>query len=206
LNDQQGSFERGTLVQSLGSRYERHRHDEVPVQDVCPTSIPDSEVASLSFKECAVLDVITSSAARYAVYSTPGKLDWGVGLKVDTVLARLPCRSGCDHDSSCDGKQEEYCTAVIRWIGKLNKHHYGAVLDEHKVNGKHHCGKEITNKHEVNDKHHYGVEIQVRCSHAQYTPILLSLVNGSVLHRTVSIGHNNALLHEWQKNCTVQLY
>ena len=74
-----------------------------------------------------ILDAIPNSAARFAEYSTPGKLEWGVGLKVgDTVLARLP-------DSN--GGKEEFTTAIIRWFGArgitelfIHEHRFGVEI------------------------------------------------------------------------------
>ena len=51
------------------------------------------------------MDAIEEDADRYAVYSSRGKLVWGMGLEVgDTVLARLP-------------GEEKYTSAIIRVIG-----------------------------------------------------------------------------------------
>ena len=70
------------------------------------------------------------SAAAYTVYSTPGLLTWGVGLKVgDTVLARLPDKSGRGH--SAGAQQDQYATAIIRWIGRptrLSKCQFGVEI------------------------------------------------------------------------------
>jgi hypothetical protein len=65
---------------------------------------------------------------RYAVYSTLGKLEWGVGLKVgDAVLAQLPGRNEC---GSSGRKHKEYSTAIIRWIGVVTdgRYHYGVEI------------------------------------------------------------------------------
>ena len=88
--------------------YESHTHSlrSFPQRN---RTVGDSDLAPLTEEECVILDAIPNEATRFAVYSTPGKLEWGVGLKVgDTVLARLP-------DSH--GGKEEYTTAIIRWIG-----------------------------------------------------------------------------------------
>ena len=88
-------------------------------------TILDSDLASLTEKECLILDAIDSSDSRYTVYSTPGKLEWGVGLKVgDTVLARLP-------DSEDGGKK--YATAMVMSIGQLEwmhgkRHFFGVEI------------------------------------------------------------------------------
>ena len=103
--------------------YEDHSHFTVYV----PISPPpnradgarDSDLAPLTEEECVILDAISNRAARYAVYSTPGKLEWGVGLKVgDTVLAQLP---------NSNGGKEEYTTAIIRWIGVPDVGHHSGV-------------------------------------------------------------------------------
>ena len=88
----------------------------------------DTDLAPLTDEQCLILDTIGSPAARYAVYSTPGKLEWGVGLKVgDTVLARLPDRSG---RGSSLGWQEEYTTATIRWTNRDgdSRHSFGVEI------------------------------------------------------------------------------
>ena len=85
-------------------------------------TVGDSDLVPLTEEECVILDGIPNNAARFAVYSTPGKLEWGVGLKVgDTVLAQLP-------DSN--GGKEKYTTAIIRWIGKvpLTGHQFGVEI------------------------------------------------------------------------------
>ena len=80
-------------------------------------SIRTEAAAPLSRSECVLLDAIApgfrDDESRYTVYSTPGKLAWGVGLKVgDTVLARLP-----DDDDGGMAGHNEYTTAVIRAVG-----------------------------------------------------------------------------------------
>ncbi len=68
------------------------------------------DVAPLNEVECYLLDGVQSAADPYEVYNTPGKLEWGKGLRVgDTVLAQL--RDG--------GQQHQYTTAIIRWCGKI---------------------------------------------------------------------------------------
>ena len=71
--------------------------------------LSEREIASLTEEQCHLLDAIEEDADRYAVYSSPGKLVWGVGLKVgDAVLARLP-------------GEEKYTAAIIRAIGVDDK-------------------------------------------------------------------------------------
>ena len=116
LRDQKGSFRRrGALVQ-LGSdgRHHVHSHDVFFSEGSYSRSrIADSDLAPLDEEQCVILDAINSDDVRYTMYSTPGLLEWGVGLKVgDIVLARLPNRSG---RGSSGGDQ--YTTAIIRWIG-----------------------------------------------------------------------------------------
>ena len=91
-----------------------------------PTKIADSDLAPLDEEQCVFLDYIDSVDVRYTVYSTPGLLEWGVGLKVgDTVLAQLPKRSG---RGSSGGDQ--YTTAIIRWIGRalFSGHQFGVEI------------------------------------------------------------------------------
>jgi hypothetical protein len=85
-------------------------------------------LAPLTEDECRILDAIFFSDDRYAVYSTPGKLEWGVGLKVgETVLAQLPGGNEC---GSFGRKHKEYSTAIIRWIGVVTdgRYHYGVEI------------------------------------------------------------------------------
>jgi hypothetical protein len=135
LRGEPGSYARGDLVELLGGgEYQYHSHYfwTLPSQLVegrGPWLIPDSDVDDLTEKQCMLLDAIPSNDDCYAVYSTPGKLEWGVGLKVgDTVLAQLPDRSG---RGSSGGGQEGYSAAIIRWIGEVNggddQHHYFGV-------------------------------------------------------------------------------
>ena len=113
LRDQTEDFTRGALVK-LGSDGRHHLHAHVRFILIHPTiTIADSDLAPLDEEKCVILDGIGSDDVRYTVYSTPGLLEWGVGLKVgDTVLAQLPDRSG---RGSSGGDQ--YTTAIIRWIG-----------------------------------------------------------------------------------------
>ena len=131
LRDQLGGHRRGDLVVWSEDGYEYHSH----FRRFCLRRLPprnrtvaDSDLAPLTEEECRILDAIPNSgAARFAVYSTPGKLEWGVGLKVgDTVLARLP-------DSNANGEKEEYTTASIRWIGVtadlfIDTHQFGVEI------------------------------------------------------------------------------
>ena len=113
-------YSRGCLLElpSDGSYY-YHSHTSLLRIPPLPLRCSADEVAALSKEECVVLDGIISFADCYTVYSTPGKLKWGCGLKVgDTVLARLPDGSG--RGSSGGGQQHQYTTAIIRWCGKTN--------------------------------------------------------------------------------------
>ena len=125
LRDQKGLFRCGALVK-LGSdgRYKLHSHSIVYIPQ--HTRIADSDLAPLDEEQCVFLDDIGSVDVRYTVYSTPGLLEWGVGLKVgDTVLAQLPKRSG---RGSSGGDQ--YTTAIIRWIGRglFSGHLFGVEI------------------------------------------------------------------------------
>jgi hypothetical protein len=118
-----GGHFRGDLVVLKGGYYVSHRHSRLPLLHN-PESIPDSDLAPLTEDECCILDAIPTYT-RYAVYSTPRKLEWGVGLKVgDAVFARLPVRSG---RGSCG---EEYSTVIIRWIGMYDddRHRFGVEI------------------------------------------------------------------------------
>ena len=125
LSHQEDSFRRGALVE-LGSdgRYKLHRHSKRYFPEY--TRMADSDLAPLDEEQCVILDGIGSDDVRYTVYSTPGLLEWGVGLKVgDTVLAQLPDRSG---RGSSGGDQ--YTTAIIRWIGRalFSGHQFGVEI------------------------------------------------------------------------------
>ena len=119
LRDQRREgYLRGDLVEWSEDGYEYH---SLPLFPPLNRTVGDSDLAHLTKEECVILDGIHDRASRFAVYSTPGKLEWGVGLKVgDTVLARLP-------DSN--GGKEEYTTAIIRWIGdSRDGHRFGVEI------------------------------------------------------------------------------
>ena len=123
LRDQREGYRRGDLVEWSEGGYVYHSHDIIqPGRHIKTLTVRDSDLAPLTEEECVILDAIPDIAAHFAVYSTPGKLEWGVGLKVgDTVLARLP-------DSN--GGKEEYTTASIRWIGEtyMGEHRFGVEI------------------------------------------------------------------------------
>ena len=105
---------RGTLLQLRGDAYYQHSHRHHLILGGEPCHPGADEVAPLTEVECVLLDSVGYYVDRYSVYSTPGRLAWGVGLKVgDTVLARLPHRNG-----STNGQWNQYTTAVIRWAGR----------------------------------------------------------------------------------------
>ena len=80
-------------------------------------SASSDDVAALTEEEYHILDAIHSHFDRYTVYSTPGKLAWGVGLKVgDTVLARLPLKGERGFGG---GQQDLYTAAIIRWYSDV---------------------------------------------------------------------------------------
>ena len=118
LRDKSDEYPRGTLLElNHDGSYEWHSHHRYILLEPIRCDGP-SDVAPLSEVECRFLDSIYSAADRYDVYSTPGKLEWGRGLKVgDTVLARLPELSG--RGSSHGGQQHQYTTAIIRWCGRV---------------------------------------------------------------------------------------
>ena len=115
-------YSRGALIElSTHDRFRGHAHlwyTEI-------TSVTSDSVAPLTEEECVLLDAIgpgnEEDADRYSVYNTPGKLAWGVGLKVgDTVMAQLPDKSGVRHMNT----KLRYATAIVRAIGvdiKYNK-------------------------------------------------------------------------------------
>ena len=103
--------------------YYSHSHGMSMPYKYRRSRLEDQDVAALTEEECIILDGIGSLADRYTVYSTPGKLAWGVGLKVgDTVLAQLPRRG------SSAGVQ--YTAAVIRWAGVTwhSGHRFGVEI------------------------------------------------------------------------------
>ena len=123
LRDHGEDFPQGALVTLEGNECRLHTHNTlVPLS--CRGIVPDGDLAGLTEEECVLLDAFgTDDAARYAVYSTPGKLKWGAGLQVgDTVLARLPAPQG--------EEEEEYVTAIIRWKGMTGSgiHHFGVEI------------------------------------------------------------------------------
>ena len=125
LRHQKESYRRGALVE-LGSDGRHYFHTHSIVLGTNDNRIADSDLAPLDEEQCVILDGIGSVDVRYTVYSTPGLLEWGVGLKVgDTVLAQLPKRRG--RGSSGD---DQYTTAIIRWIGlnARNRHQFGVEI------------------------------------------------------------------------------
>ena len=114
----------GQLVQ-LGwdNNYITHSHSNRESSTEIVSASSD-EVAALTEEECRILDAINSDSDRYTVYSTPGKLTWGLGLKVgDTVMAKLPPRGWRD--------SQDYTTAVIRCcdgVGKWEKYLFGIEI------------------------------------------------------------------------------
>ncbi len=108
LRDKSRGYSRGELLElNEDGSYKEHTHS-LRITTLGPTRDNDGDVAPLSEVECDLLDGIGSAADRYEVYNTPGKLEWGKGLKVgDTVLAQLR-------------QQHQYMTAIIRWCGIMN--------------------------------------------------------------------------------------
>ena len=129
LRLQEGSFRRGELVElECDGRHNSHTHGRLLRRHPI-IRIADSDLAPLDEEQCVILDSIDSDDVRYTVYSTPGLLEWGVGLKVgDTVLAKLTNKNG---DGSSGGDQ--YTTAITRWIGIMDRlimsgQHYGVEI------------------------------------------------------------------------------
>ena len=91
-------YPRGALLEFVfNGNYRGHSHKSHDVYMLQNMSdlVSSDNVAPLTEEECLILDAIgpgiKDDADRYTVYSTPGKLAWGVGLKVgDIVLAQLP--------------------------------------------------------------------------------------------------------------------
>ena len=125
LRHQEQWCRRGALVKLRSDgRHYLHSH-RLPFQKP-PTRIADSDLAPLDEEQCVILNCINSDDVRYTVYSTPGLLEWGVGLKVgDTVLAQLPDRSGRGTSGG-----DQYTTAIIRWIGvnAWHEHRFGVEI------------------------------------------------------------------------------
>ena len=126
LRDQQYElFGRGLLVE-LGSDGKHYPHSHNNSALDISTRITASDLAPLDEEQCAILDGIHSNDVRYTVYSTPGQLEWGVGLKVgDTVLAQLPDKRGCGSSGG-----DKYTTAIIKWIGRdeWDGHRFGVEI------------------------------------------------------------------------------
>ncbi len=130
LKDKGRGYTRGSIVElSENGRYTHHSH-YTGYRSIDSISAGSDEVAALTEEECRILDAVDGDADRYTVYSTPGKLAWGLGLKVgDTVLARLPPK-GAPSDG---GQQDSYTTAIIRWCGIAhgnirNEYQFGAEI------------------------------------------------------------------------------
>ena len=117
LKDTQG-FSHGDIAERdrIG-HYQNHRHQIIKrkSEQVNPTRLSTKDVAPLTEEECKIQDGIDDPAKCYTA-STPGLLTCGVRLEVgDTVLARLPDKSG--HGHSASAQQDQYATAIIRWTG-----------------------------------------------------------------------------------------
>ena len=79
LRDQREGYHRGDLVEWSEDGCVSHTHF---IGRLSPRrTVADSDLAPLTEEECLILDALPNNAARFAVYSTPGKLEWGVGLK-----------------------------------------------------------------------------------------------------------------------------
>lgn len=104
-------------LRSNGFCYGHSHHHDIYTSDL-PIVPVIGEVRTLTEEECYLLDAIKNNDYRYTVYNTPGKLIWGVGLKVgDNVLAQLPNR-------------ENFAAATIRFaqkIGKIGQRHIFGV-------------------------------------------------------------------------------
>ena len=130
LRDTQ-KFSRGDIVaRDSHGHYDYHGHDGINRRSVTrnPPTLSTKDVAPLTEEECKILDGINNQATRYRA-STPGLLRWGVRLEVgDTVLARLPDKSGRGH--SAGAQQDQYATAIIRWIGLIDGcgHRFGVEI------------------------------------------------------------------------------
>ena len=108
--------------------YNLHGHGPV-LAKFNPPRLSAKDVAPLTEEECKILDGIEDQAIRYTVYRTPGLLTWGVGLKMgDTVLARLPNKSGRRH--SAGAQEDQFATTIIRWIGQVDGrvHRFGMEI------------------------------------------------------------------------------
>ena len=70
----------GTLLRlKEGEKYEEHSHSTI--LQAKPVGISSKKVAPLTEKECLLLDAIASPEVRYNVHTSPGLLEWAVGLK-----------------------------------------------------------------------------------------------------------------------------
>ena len=108
-------YSRGELLQLGEYGYDAHDHVRFISTSLSMTRPGADKIAPLTEEKCVLLDGIRNCADRYTVYSTPGRLAWGLGLKVgDYVLARLPDR----FSSSAGGQQNQYTTAIIKWAGQ----------------------------------------------------------------------------------------
>ena len=136
LEDKHRLYPRGSLLRLKRSGVYESKSYLFSLSSRSPEISCDDDVAPLTKEEYHLLDAILSPATRYAVYSTPGKLVWGVGLKVgDVVLARLPSSSGRGSPPLSDSlappspQGEEFSVAVVRWSGLvMNKHMFGVEI------------------------------------------------------------------------------
>lgn len=109
--------DRGRIVsRSESGGYGEHSHHLPTPSDLF--NYPHENLAPLTEAECLLLDVIWLPEARDNVYRSPGKLKWGLGLKVgDTVLAQLLLpgkKNVCGSSGSV-----KYAAAIIKWYGEV---------------------------------------------------------------------------------------
>ncbi len=102
----------------INGQYRHHSHSASTTRGLIP--LRSKEVVPLTEKECRILGAISYRVNRYTVYNTPGKLAWGVGLKVgDTVLTKLSSLSlpYWARSSGGGGQKDFNIAATIRWCG-----------------------------------------------------------------------------------------
>ena len=80
-----------------------------------------NEVVPVSYEQYGLLKAIDSPAECYSTYFTPGKLAWGLALKMgDSVHVRLPDKKKrCGSMTTLHRNRPQYCAAVVRWIGEV---------------------------------------------------------------------------------------
>ena len=127
-------YTRGTLLVRDEESAENYRKLN-NARHTAVVSFKSNEIMPVSREEYELLGSIDSPDECYSTYFTPGKLAWGLALKVgDCVHVRLPDRKKrSDSNTSLHLNFPRYCAAVVRWIGEASEpyrdiHRFGVEI------------------------------------------------------------------------------